>query len=118
MQTVTCNCVHDSKYHEMLETDKYPTSTFDLTNPIDLGAMPADGEVITVPVTGNFTIHGATRSVSFTLSAVHESGRIAVNGEVPVKLEDYNISSPNAGAFGGLSNCFIEFLVAFDPAAQ
>ncbi|HZQ84776.1 MAG TPA: YceI family protein, partial [Acidimicrobiales bacterium] len=113
MQTVTCNCAHDSKYRQMLEVDKYPTSQFDLTQPIVLPQIPPDGQVITVPVTGNFTIHGVTRSVSFTLQALRQAGRVAVNGTIPVKFEDYNIQNPN-NAFGSVSNCDIEFLVAFD----
>jgi polyisoprenoid-binding protein YceI len=117
MQTVTCNCVHDSKYHDMLDTDVYPTSSFELTRPIALGAIPAEGQVIHTPVTGNFTIHGVTREVSFALDAVRQAGRVAVNGRIPVKLEDYNIESPDGGPFGSLSDCFIELLVAFDRAS-
>jgi polyisoprenoid-binding protein YceI len=113
MQTVTCNCMHDTKYRQMLEVDKYPTSHFDLTQPIVLPQIPPDGQVIAVPVTGNFTIHGVTRSVSYTLQALRQGGRIAVNGAIPVKFEDYNIQNPD-NAFGSVSNCDIEFLVAFD----
>lgn len=113
MQTVTCHCMHDSKYREMLEVDKYPTSQFDLAQPIELQQIPPDGQVISVPVNGTFTIHGVTRAVSFTLQALRQSGRIAVNGTIPVRFEDYNIQNPN-NAFGSVSNCDIEFLVAFD----
>ncbi|HZQ87713.1 MAG TPA: YceI family protein [Acidimicrobiales bacterium] len=113
MQTVTCHCQHDSKYRQMLEVDKYPTSQFDLTQPIVLPQIPPDGQVISVPVTGNFTIHGVTRAVSFSLQALRQAGRIAVNGTIPVKFEDYDIQNPN-NAFGSVSNCDIEFLVAFD----
>ncbi|MBV8957507.1 MAG: YceI family protein, partial [Actinobacteria bacterium] len=113
MQTVTCHCEHDSKYRQMLEVDKYPTSHFDLTQPIALAQIPPDGQIISVPVTGSFTIHGVTRSVSFTLQALRQAGRIAVNGTIPVKFEDYNIQNPN-NALGSVSNCDIEFLVAFD----
>ena len=115
MQTVSCKCQHDSKYHDMLDTDVYPTSTFELTKPIALPATPPDGQVINVPVTGNFTIHGVTRQVDFTLAALRQGGRIAVNGSIPVKFEDYNIENPS-GPFAGLSDCKIEFLVAFDRA--
>lgn len=115
MQTVMCNCAHDSKYRQMLEVDKYPTSQFDLTQPIVLSEIPPDGQIITVPVTGNFTIHGVTRSVSYTLQALRQGGRIAVNGAIPVNFEDYNIQNPN-NALGSVSNCDIEFLVAFDRA--
>lgn len=115
MQTVSCKCQHDSKYHDMLDTDVYPTSTFELTRPIELASVPPDGQIINVPVTGNFTIHGVTRQVDFTLAALRQAGRIAVNGSIPVKFEDYNIENPS-GPFAGLDNCKIEFLVGFDRA--
>ena len=113
MQTVMCNCMHDTKYRQMLEVDKYPTSQFDLTQPIALAQIPPDGQIVNVPVTGTFTIHGVTRPVSYTLQALRQGGRIAVNGTIPVKFEDYNIQNPD-NAFGSVSNCDIEFLVAFD----
>jgi polyisoprenoid-binding protein YceI len=115
MRTVSCGCVHDSKYHDLMDTDQYPTSSFVLTTPIALSSIPAEGAVIKVPVTGRFTIHGTTRTVSFTLSALRRSGTIAVNAIIPVQLGDYGIESPNAGALGGLSNAEIELLVAFRP---
>ncbi|HZN14157.1 MAG TPA: YceI family protein [Acidimicrobiales bacterium] len=116
MQTVTCHCMHDSKYRDLLDVDVYPTSTFNLTQPIALSAIPPEGQQVNIPVTGSFTIHGVTRQVKFTLAALRQAGRIAINGTIPVRLEDYNIENPNAGAFGSLSNCYIEFLVAFDRA--
>jgi polyisoprenoid-binding protein YceI len=116
MASVTCHCVHDMKYRQMLDVAKYPTSMFVLTDPISLAALPAQGAVITVPVTGNFTIHGVTRSVTFNVQATRLGSRIGVKGTIPVKLSDYNISAPNAGSFGGLSNCDIELLLGFDPA--
>jgi polyisoprenoid-binding protein YceI len=113
MQTVTCNCVHDSKYRDLLDTDVYPTSMFELTQPIPLTSIPPDGEVVNVPVRGKFTIHGVTREVSFTLDAVRQGGRIAVHAKVPVRLEDYKIDNPS-NSFGSLSDSVLEFLVAFD----
>jgi polyisoprenoid-binding protein YceI len=113
MRTISCGCVHDGKYQDMLDTDRYPTSTFELTSPIPLSAIPADGEVVQVPVTGEFTIHGVTRSVRFTLDAVQRNGRIGVNAVVPVRLPDYQIENPDAGAFGGLSNAEIHLLIGF-----
>jgi polyisoprenoid-binding protein YceI len=117
MRTVTCRCIHDTKYRQLMETDKYPTSTFELTKPIALATIPAPGAVTTVPITGNFTLHGVTRSVAFSLKATRIGARIAVNGSIPVKLSDYNIQSPSAGSMGGLSNCDIDLLIAFDRTA-
>ncbi len=114
MASVTCHCVHDAKYRQMLEVTKYPTSTFVLTNPVGVSAIPRPGTVVTLPVTGRFTIHGVTRAVRFTLKATQIGKRIAVNGSIPVNLKDYDISSPSGGSFGGLSNCDIDLLLAFD----
>jgi polyisoprenoid-binding protein YceI len=116
MRSVSCGCVHDSKYRDLMDTDQYPTSSFVLTTPIALASIPAEGVVVQVPVTGRFTIHGTTRTERFTLSALRRAGTIAVNAVVPVQLGDYGIESPNAGALGGLSNAAIELLVAFRPA--
>jgi polyisoprenoid-binding protein YceI len=116
MRTVSCGCVHDSKYQDLMDVDRYPTSTFVLTTPIALSSIPGEGAVVKVPVTGRFTIHGTTRAVSFTLSALRRAGTIAVNAVIPVALGDYGIESPDAGALGGLSNAEIELLVAFRPA--
>jgi polyisoprenoid-binding protein YceI len=116
MQTVTCHCVHDAKYQQMLETNKYPTSQFVLTQPISLAPIPPPGAVVTETITGNFTIHGVTRSVSFQLKATRIGNRVAVNGSIPVNLSDYNIQNPN-NAMGGLSNCDIDLLIAFDKTA-
>jgi polyisoprenoid-binding protein YceI len=113
MASIKCSCVHDQKYQEMLATAQFPTSRFELTTPIPLAAVPADGEVVELPVTGRFTIRGVTRSVEFTLDAVQRNGRIGVHAVIPVRLEDYGIPNPDAGAFGGLSNPAMELLLGF-----
>ena len=114
MRSVRCGCVHDDKYQDLLDTEQYPTSTFDLTTPIALAAIPPDGEIVRIPVTGRFTIHGVTRTVRFELEAVREQVRIAIKGTIPIRLEDYGIENPDAGALGGLSNPTIDLLIAFD----
>jgi polyisoprenoid-binding protein YceI len=116
MASVLCNCVHDDKYREMLEVETYPTSSFRLTSPIAVKDIPPPGTVVTIPVKGKFTIHGVTRDVSFPLKVTQQGKRIAVNGSIPVKLEDYEIENPDAGAFGGLSNAAIDLLLAFERA--
>ncbi len=39
----------------IMSADEFPTATFNLTQPIELGAVPADGEQITASATGNLT---------------------------------------------------------------
>lgn len=117
MAAVRCGCVHDAMYPRLLETGKYPTATFDLSSPIDLSAVPSPGTILSVPVTGNFTIHGVTRTTTFTLQATDINGRIAVKGSIPVSYKEFSIVPPPGGGVGGLSNTTIDLLIAFDKSS-
>ncbi len=116
MRSVRCGCVHDTKYNDLLDTQHYPTSQFVLSTPIPLGSIPADGVVVNIPVTGQFTIHGHTHTEHFALAAALRNRTVAINGTIPVKLSDYGISQPSAGPFGGIDNADIELLIAFVPS--
>ena len=50
-----------------MDVAKFPTSTFVLTAPIDFGAVPADGATVNATATGDLTLHGTTKSVTFNV---------------------------------------------------
>jgi polyisoprenoid-binding protein YceI len=77
-----------------IETARYPNATFKLTAPIDFGSVPADGQSITTTATGDFTLHGVTKSVQVQLSAKRSSDVIVVTGSLPIAFADYHISKP------------------------
>jgi polyisoprenoid-binding protein YceI len=79
-----------------LETGTFPKATFTLTSPVDLGEVPADGQVIQVTATGDLTLHGQTRSVDVPLEAKIESGVITVTGSLPITLSDYGMQAPRS----------------------
>ena len=81
---------------QALETDRFPTATFELTTPIQLGHAPADGETIKVTATGNLTLHGVTRAVSIPLQAKLSGGVVTVVGTLPISFADYSISPPQS----------------------
>jgi len=82
----------------IMQTSQFPTATFKLTSPIELGSVPAANSVITKKATGQLTLHGVTKTVTFDVKAQRTaSGTIEVNGEVPVKFADYNINDPSGG---------------------
>jgi polyisoprenoid-binding protein YceI len=100
----------------IMSTDEFPTSTFVLTEPIDFGAVPAEGETITTTATGDLTLRGVTRSVTFDLEAKLESGRIGVLGNIPILFSDYDIPDPSNNAATVKDNGLLEFVLVFDPA--
>lgn len=81
---------------QSIETDSYPTATFSLTSPIELGAIPAEGQVVEVQATGDLTLHGVTRSVSVPLEARISDGVITVAASIPIALADYDIEKPSS----------------------
>ena len=104
----------DRQFHgRIMETATYPTATFKLTKPIDLGTIPADLKEITVPVTGDLTLHGKTNSVTFDLKARRNGDKIEVNGTIPITFADYNVSNPSVGPASVGDNGELEFLLVF-----
>jgi polyisoprenoid-binding protein YceI len=81
---------------QAIETDKFPTATFESTQPIDLGSVPAEGRTVTVDATGNMTLHGVTRTVTLSLQARREGGIIAVTGSTPIVFSDWSIQRPTS----------------------
>jgi polyisoprenoid-binding protein YceI len=81
---------------QALQTDQFPTATFELTAPIQLGHVPADGETIKVTVTGNLRLHGVTKPVSIPLQAKLSGGVITVVGSLPIVFADYAMTPPQS----------------------
>jgi polyisoprenoid-binding protein YceI len=81
-----------------IETGTFPTATFTLTSPIDLGSVPADGAEIDVSASGQLTLHGQTKDVQIPLKAKLSGSTIVVNGSLDIAFADYGISKPNSFA--------------------
>lgn len=102
-----------------LETDTFPEATFVLTSPIELGEIPSDGETTTAEATGDLTLHGVTRSVTFTVEAKVEGDtiRVASADPVPIVLADYDIEEPTAPFVASVSDeGSFEFLLVLQAA--
>jgi polyisoprenoid-binding protein YceI len=77
-----------------LESDRFPTAAFRLSEPVQLPAGLSDGERATASATGELTIHGVTNEVSVELQAELQGDAAVVVGSVPVALADYGIEPP------------------------
>ena len=83
---------------QALETNTFPTATFTLTEPIDLGAIPAEGEPVRVDAAGDLDVHGVTRSVTIPLEAQLVGDVIVVTGSIRVEFADHDIDPPSSFA--------------------
>ena len=101
---------------QALETSRFPTATFVLTEPVDLGAVPAEGEAVDVTVTGDLTLHGVTKSVEVPLQAKLEGGIVTVVGSLPILFEDYGIEKPSSFVVLSVEdNGILEFQLQLTP---
>lgn len=107
----------DGRMRSALATDEFPTATFTLTERIDLGELPADGETISVTATGDMTIKGVTNSVDVALDARLVDGTLVVVGSSPVVFADYGVETPTAAIVVSLEDeGTIEFQLFFQKS--
>ena len=98
----------------IMNTATYPTATFKLTQPVALGSEPADGVTVTKQATGDLSLHGVTKSITFTVSVKRTGSTIAASGSVPIVFADYNIANPSyAGTVTTDNHGTLEFLLNF-----
>ncbi len=97
----------------IMDTAKYPTATFVLTGPIQLGSIPAQGTTITATATGQLTLHGTTRSVTFEVQARWSGSTVSVSGSIPIVFADYGIDNPSGGPATTANHGLLEFLLDF-----
>jgi polyisoprenoid-binding protein YceI len=95
-----------------IQTDTFPTSTFELSGPV---ALPADFGSADVAVTlpGKLTLHGVTKDVEIPAQARLEAdGTVVVAGSLPILFSDYGIEAPSiAGLITVQDNGSMEFRV-------
>jgi polyisoprenoid-binding protein YceI len=86
----------DDRARSALGTSEFPTATFALTSPIDLGDAASTGAQAAVTATGDLTVHGVTKSVEIPLEAQLTGETIVVVGSLPVVFSDFGITAPTA----------------------
>ena len=98
----------------IMQTSTYPTGTLTLTTPIALGSLPAAGVIRTYHATGDLTLHGHTRKVTFPLAAERTAAGIEVSGSIPILFADWDIGNPSFAGFVTTQNHgLLEFLIKF-----
>ena len=97
MSTITTNeSRRDGRVQSALDTDQFPTATFSLTEPIELGDEAATGAKVSATATGDLTIHGVTQSVEIPLEAQLVDGTIVIVGSTELTFSDYDVEVPSA----------------------
>ncbi|SHI41553.1 YceI family protein [Aquimarina spongiae] len=74
-----------------VESDKYPKATFK-GELINFSTLENNAEVT---IKGNLTIHGVTKPTVIKAKIKKTEGNISLEGNFPVKVEDFNIEIPS-----------------------
>lgn len=95
----------------VMDVGTFPTASFILTQPIDFGAIPPDGGSVSATATGDLTLHGTTKSVTFDVEGTFKNGLVGVLGQIPVVFADYGIPAPSLGPVKTQDNGLLEFVL-------
>jgi polyisoprenoid-binding protein YceI len=79
-----------------VQTNQFPTATFVLTQPIELGSIPAEGTSLSVTAVGDLTLHGVTKNVSIPMAAVQQGDIIGVSGSLTFTWGDFGMTQPTS----------------------
>lgn len=79
----------------IMETYRYRYATFNLAKPIYVGTIPPAGQTVRLSATGDLTMRGVTREVTFPVSAERVTGGIDVSSEIPVTFSRWRIPNPS-----------------------
>ena len=75
-----------------IETDRFPTSSFELTGPFELSRKP-------VRARGRLTLHGETRPIVARVSGQRAGDAIELVGSAPIDFADFAIEPPSVAGF-------------------
>lgn len=103
----------DQFQSRIMNTSQFPTAKFVLTKPISLASLPAVGVQVPASATGDLTLHGVTKSVTFQVTAQRTTSAIQVQGSIPITFADWNINNPSGGPASVGTSGSLEFLLDF-----
>ena len=83
--------------NRIMEVSTHPTATFTLTKPIEFGTVPKEGATVDASATGDLTIRGVKKAVTFPVQAKLNGATIGVAGTIPFNFDDYKIPNPSGG---------------------
>lgn len=97
----------------IMDVDTYPTATFSLTQPLTLPANAVSGEVITTEATGELTLRGVTKTVTFPVEAQVQGSTFTVVGNITIVFSEWSIPEPGLPGISVDPQGLLEFALVF-----
>lgn len=113
----TDSAQRDGQFRDMvMDSANHPTATFTLTEPVDLGSLPTDGALATMPVTGMLTLRGQERPVTVDVDVLRTGATIVASGSIPAIWSDWDVEPPNLGFVTVDDSGSVDFLVTLEKS--
>jgi polyisoprenoid-binding protein YceI len=118
MATVTSDdSRRDNQFRgRIMDVATHPDATIRLVDPIELGGVPPDGEVIEVSAMIELTLRGSTRAVPVDVRARRNGPLIEINGSIQVVFEEWGIPNPSTVGITTDDEGDLEFLLVLARA--
>ncbi|MFA5774839.1 MAG: YceI family protein [Ilumatobacteraceae bacterium] len=97
----------------IMDAATFPTASFKLSAPISLDSEISVGTPIQVQATGDLTLRGVTKSVTFPIDAQYDGSTIQVAGSIDVVFADWGIPNPSNAVVTTQEHGLLEFLLTF-----
>lgn len=81
----------------IMDTDTHPKATFTLTAPIAVPADARSGSEFGGKATGELTLRGKTKTVSFDIAGKASGAGFDVTAQIPIIFADFEIPDPSGG---------------------
>lgn len=106
----------DKKTYETFNEPKNPMILFDMTK---VNSIQVNENDITVNITGNLSMGGATKEVTLKATGKEVSpGKFTFEGALPIKMSDFKMKAPTAmlGTMKTKDQVVVNYLVTFEGA--
>lgn len=99
--------------NRIMDVTTYPTSTFTLSKPIVLPDNALSGDVIKAEATGDLTLRGVTKPVTFPIDAQLKGSTFTVVGNITIVFDEWDIPSPGIPGITVEPQGLLEFSLVF-----
>jgi YceI-like domain len=92
--------MRDQRIHSIgLESDRFPTATFKLSQPVSLPASATSGKVADVSATGVFNIHGTSKQETVPLQIRLSGSTMEAVGSITFPWSEFGMTAPSVAGF-------------------
>lgn len=81
---------------QAIESERFPTARFTISEPFSIGAVPPEGEELHLVLVGDLTLHGVTRPVTAHVYSARRGELAVVVGNTEVLFSDFGIARPQS----------------------